>query len=67
MNKPLGKNQQALMNFLFKYPNQWHAVKGRKAIDAMTSLSKRYDDVIVINNYGQVRYNMAMMLMEQAA
>jgi hypothetical protein len=65
MNKPIGKNQQALMSFLFKHPHQWHSVKGRKAIDAMKSLSKRYD-IIVINKYGQVYFDMPQWLIEQA-
>ncbi len=66
MNKPIGKNQQALLSFLMKYPNQWHSVQGRKAIDAAKGLSKRYD-TIIINDYGQVYFDMPQMLIEQAA
>ena len=66
MNKPIGKNQQALINFLFKYPNQWHSVRGRKAIDAARRLASRYD-AIVINEYGQVCWNFPQMLIEQVA
>ncbi len=66
MNKPIGKNQYALMRFLMRRPNQWHSVRGRKAIDAMKSLSKRYESIL-INEHGQVYFDMPQMLMEQAA
>jgi len=30
----LGKNQIALLKFLHKYPNKWHKITRRKAINA---------------------------------
>lgn len=36
-----GKNQQALLKFLEKYPNKWHRIKRRKAIDAAKRLDNR--------------------------
>lgn len=35
-----GKNQLALLKFLRKWPNKWHRIKRRKAIDAAKGLTK---------------------------
>lgn len=61
-----GKNQLALIKFLEKYPNRWHRIKRKKAIDAAKRLDNRgeaeYTDSC--NGSGFVR-RMPQMLIKQ--
>lgn len=43
-----GKNQQALLKFLEKYPNKWHRIKRRKAINAAIRLVKRLEGMMLV-------------------
>ena len=43
-----GKNQRALLKFLEKYPNRWHRIKRRKAIDAAKRLENRLIGVSIV-------------------
>jgi hypothetical protein len=62
-----GKNQLALLKFLEKYPNRWHRIKRRKAIDAARRLSN--NSVIYfmwsMQGYTKVFYKIPQMLIEQ--
>jgi hypothetical protein len=41
-----GKNQQALLDFLYKHPGKYHRIKGEKAIRAAQGLSKKLFGVV---------------------
>ena len=63
-----GKNQQALIKFLEKYPNKWHRIKSKKAIVSARRLENR--DVVryldsCIPGQGIVYFDMPQMLIEQ--
>ena len=64
-----GKNQQALLDFLHKHPNQWHRIKGRKSIDAAKRLHRRGIVLTVrvtdFNNNIHTSLMIPQMLMEQ--
>jgi hypothetical protein len=64
-----GKNQLALLKFLEKYPNRWHRIKRRKAIDAAKGLLKKDSGVYFMwsmKGYTKVFYKMPQMLQNQA-
>lgn len=65
-----GRNQQALLDFLHKHPNQWHRIKRRKAIDAAKTLTHRINtgvQTLSINKskWFYVSLEMPQMLIEQ--
>lgn len=63
-----GKNQQALLKFLEKYPNKWHRVKRRKAIDAARRLNNCEKSLVLcvsINSKIMVMFCMPQMLIKQ--
>lgn len=63
-----GKNQLALLKFLEKYPNRWHRIKRRKAIDAAKGLAAAF----IVNTkrtpifgWFYVKLDMPQMLIKQ--
>ena len=63
-----GKNQLALLKFLEKYPNQWHRIKRRKAIDAAKGLMKKRHVVVcrdLVTHNVIVKFCMPQMLIKQ--
>ena len=62
-----GKNQLALLKFLEKYPNRWHRIKRRKAIDAAKRLMNHMIGVscVTVNNGVYVMIGMPQMLIKQ--
>lgn len=61
-----GKNQLALLKFLEKYPNRWHRINRRKAIDAAKGLARRNIGVNFFSEYGfLVILEMPQMLIKQ--
>jgi len=65
-----GKNQLALLKFLEKYPNRWHRIKRRKAIDAAKGLVKKIEGFYIVkvtdmNNAIYVSITMPQMLIKQ--
>ena len=62
-----GKNQLALLKFLEKYPNRWHRIKRRKAIDAARSLRNHMIGVacVTVNSSVHVMFEMPQMLIKQ--
>lgn len=62
-----GKNQIALLKFLEKYPNRWHRIKRRKAIDAAKGLMNHMIGVsyATVNNKVYVRGDLPQMLIKQ--
>ena len=59
-----GKNQLALLKFLEKYPNRWHRIKRRKAIDAAKRLNNRFEKH-VFKRGTEVYFYMPQMLIKQ--
>ena len=41
-----GKNQQALLDFLYKHPNKFHLIRRKKAINAAKGLQHRLFGII---------------------
>ena len=64
-----GKNQLALLKFLEKYPNRWHYIKGRKAVESAGRLAKRYEisfcNSVLKGHNASIFYKMPQMLIEQ--
>ena len=64
-----GKNQLALLKFLEKYPNRWHRIKRRKAIDAAKGLMKKVEGMVFVKssdtNIVSIALHMPQMLIEQ--
>ena len=63
-----GKTQRALLTFLEKYPDRWHRIKGRKAIEAARRLRNYMIGVSYtsLNSHAYVRYDPPQMLRRQA-
>ena len=62
-----GKNQLALLKFLEKYPNRWHRIKRRKAINAAKRLYDRDIGVHIWADTGcvTVLFRVPQMLIKQ--
>lgn len=64
-----GKNQLALLKFLEKYPNRWHRIKRRKAIDAAKRLMKKVEGMVFVKirdtNIVCIALHMPQMLLDQ--
>ena len=55
-----GKNQLALLKFLEKYPNRWHRIKRRKAIDAARRLERRSIGVSLVEILAKGTFHVAI-------
>ena len=64
-----GKNQRILLTFLEKYPNKWHYIKGKKAVEAAGRLAKRYEisfcPGVLKGHNASIFYKMPQMLVKQ--
>jgi hypothetical protein len=58
-----GKNQQALLKFLSKYPQKWHRITRKKAINAAKRLRFR-EETNVCYTYIKNEFHAAIFLPE---